>query len=160
MGADTVGSGGLRGCPTIICPREEMPILLDAPVVTPQGRLSGTSPHDIDRELRAAKLAKNGKITTALYGAQPFLRGQSPIDVWVSLDPASRDTSRTQKRIFDYEAQGNCVSSKEFVKESYPVRGQRNDVTIKAEINVGMSFLSRFNVQMAGGSIEVRRPTK
>jgi clan AA aspartic protease (TIGR02281 family) len=55
--------------------------------------------------------------------------------MWVSLDPAARDTSRTQKIISDYEAQGHCVSSKEFQKESYPLRGQRNVVTVKAEIN-------------------------
>jgi clan AA aspartic protease (TIGR02281 family) len=64
-----------------------------------------------------------------------FCEATAPINMWVSLDPASRDTSRTQKIISDYEAQGNCVSSKEFVKESFPVRGQKNVVTVKAEIN-------------------------
>ena len=59
----------------------------------------------------------------------------APINMWVSIDPASRDTSRTQKIISDYEAKGNCVTSKEFVKESYPLRGQKNVVTVKAEIN-------------------------
>jgi hypothetical protein len=29
----------------------------------------------------------------------------------------------------------NCTSSKEFQKESYPLRGQKNVVTIRAEIN-------------------------
>jgi aspartyl protease family protein len=174
-----------------------------------------------------------------------FCEATTPINMWVSLDPAGRDNSRTQKIISDYEAQGNCVSSKEFQKESYPLRGQKNVVTVKAEINgvrglfvldtgasyvsvksafadrakipqtgtgeitlmtangtakaklskadkvqlgnleatnvpivvqnldeksygvgvdglLGMSFLSRFEVQMAGGSIEVRtrRPKK
>jgi hypothetical protein len=56
--ADPVGSGGLRGCPTIICPQEETPILRDAPVEALQDRPSGTSPRDIDRELRAAIGAK------------------------------------------------------------------------------------------------------
>ena len=55
--------------------------------------------------------------------------------MWVSLDPASRDTSQTQKIISDYEAKGNCATSKEFQKESYPLRGQKNVVTVKAEIN-------------------------
>jgi clan AA aspartic protease (TIGR02281 family) len=55
--------------------------------------------------------------------------------MWVSLDLASRDTSRSQKIISDYEAQGNCASSNEFQKESFPLRGQRNVVTVKADIN-------------------------
>jgi aspartyl protease family protein len=59
----------------------------------------------------------------------------APINMWVSIDPANRDTSRTQKIIGDYEAKGNCVTSKEFVKESYPLRGQKSVVTVKAEIN-------------------------
>jgi clan AA aspartic protease (TIGR02281 family) len=174
-----------------------------------------------------------------------FCEAAAPINMWVALDPVSRDTSRTQKIISDYEAQGHCVSSTEFQKESYPLRGQKNVVIVKAEINgvrgvfildtgasyvamrstfadrakipqaeaseitlatangpakaklskadkvqlgkleatnvpvaiqkvdeksygagidglLGMSFLSRFEVQMAGGSIEVRtrRPKK
>lgn len=64
-----------------------------------------------------------------------FCEATAPINMWVSLDPASRDTSRTQKIISDYEAQGNCVTSKEVGKESYPLRGQKNVVTVKAEIN-------------------------
>jgi len=59
----------------------------------------------------------------------------APINMWVSIDPAGRDSSRTQKIISDYEAKGNCVTSKEFQKESYPLRGQKNVVTVKAEIN-------------------------
>jgi aspartyl protease family protein len=173
-----------------------------------------------------------------------FCEATAPINMWVSLDPATRDTGQTQKIISDYEARGNCAPSKEFQKESYPLRGQKNVVTVKAEINgvrglfildagssyvamksafadrakipagtseitmmtangqaraklskadkvqlgrleatnvpvvvqnvddksygvgvdglLGMSFLSRFDVQMAGGSIEVstRRPKK
>jgi clan AA aspartic protease (TIGR02281 family) len=64
-----------------------------------------------------------------------FCEATAPINMWVSLDPASRDTSRTQKMIADYEQQGNSASSKEFQKESYPLRGQKNVVTVKAEIN-------------------------
>ena len=59
----------------------------------------------------------------------------APINMWVSIDPASRDTSQTRKIISDYEAKGNCATSKEFLKESYPLRGQKNVVTVKAEIN-------------------------
>ncbi|HLX17855.1 MAG TPA: aspartyl protease family protein [Bradyrhizobium sp.] len=64
-----------------------------------------------------------------------FCEATTPINMWVSFDPAARDTSRTQKIIADYEAQGHCVSSKEFQKESYPLRGQKNVVTVKAEVN-------------------------
>lgn len=64
-----------------------------------------------------------------------FCEATAPINMWVSLDPASRDTSRTQKMISDYEAKGNCASSKEIQKESYPLRGQKSVVTVKAEIN-------------------------
>jgi clan AA aspartic protease (TIGR02281 family) len=80
-----------------------------------------------------------------------FCEATAPINMWVSMDPAARDTSRTQKIIADYEAQGNCATSKEVRKESYPVRGQKNVVTVKAEINgvrglfildTGASYLS------------------
>ena len=184
------------------------------------------------------------RMAKAYASLKRFCEAAAPINLWISLDPASRDTSRSQKIVSDYELQGNCASSKEFQKESYPVRGQRNVVTVKAEINgvrglfildtgasyvsmktafadrakisltgasevtlmtangmakaklskadkvqlgkleatnvpvvvqdvddksygagvdglLGMSFLSRFEVQMAGGSIEIRtRSTK
>jgi len=58
----------------------------------------------------------------------------SPINMWVALDPASRDNSQTQKIIADYETKGSCTSSKELQKETYPLRGQ-NVVMVKAEIN-------------------------
>lgn len=64
-----------------------------------------------------------------------FCEAAAPIQMWVSIDPASRDTSRTQKMIAEYETKGDCASSKEFRKESFPVRGQKNVVTVKAEIN-------------------------
>jgi aspartyl protease family protein len=64
-----------------------------------------------------------------------FCEATAPINMWVALDPASRDTSRTRKIISDYETKGNCVSSTEFQKESFPVRGQKNVVMVKAEIN-------------------------
>jgi aspartyl protease family protein len=64
-----------------------------------------------------------------------FCEAATPIQTWVALDPARRDTSQTQKMIADYEQQGNCVISREFHKERYPLQGQRNVVTAKAEIN-------------------------
>ncbi|KRR09060.1 hypothetical protein CQ12_33040 [Bradyrhizobium jicamae] len=71
----------------------------------------------------------------AAYAAlNRFCEAAAPINMWVAFDPATRDNSQTQKIIADYEAKGNCVSSKEFQKESYPLRGQ-NVVTVKVEIN-------------------------
>ena len=40
----------------------------------------------------------------------------APINMWLSLDPASRDTSRSQRIISDCEAKGNRASSNEFRK--------------------------------------------
>ena len=59
----------------------------------------------------------------------------APINMWVAIDPAARDNSQTQKIIADYEQKGSCVTPKEFVKESYPLRGPKSVVTVKAEIN-------------------------
>ncbi len=72
----------------------------------------------------------------ASYAAlKQFCEAAAPINRWVAFDPATRDTSKTQRMIADYEQQGNCVSSTEFRKESFPVHGQKNVVTVKAEIN-------------------------
>ncbi|KRR23658.1 hypothetical protein CQ14_32060 [Bradyrhizobium lablabi] len=71
----------------------------------------------------------------AAYAAlNRFCEAAAPINMWVAFDPATRDNSQTQKIIADYEAKGNCTPSKEFQKESYPLRGQ-NVVTVKVEIN-------------------------
>jgi clan AA aspartic protease (TIGR02281 family) len=75
------------------------------------------------------------RMAGAYASLKQFCEATAPINMWMSLDPASRDTSRTQKIISDYEAQGNCAASKEFQKESYPLRGQKNVVTVRAEIN-------------------------
>jgi aspartyl protease family protein len=75
------------------------------------------------------------RMAGAYAALKRFCEATAPINMWVSLDLASRDTSRSQKIISDYEAQGNCASSKEFQKESFPLRGQRNVVTVKADIN-------------------------
>lgn len=72
----------------------------------------------------------------AAYAAlKQFCEAAAPINRWVALDPATRDNSKTQKMIADYERQGNCVSSTEFRKESFPMHGQKGVVTVKAEIN-------------------------
>ena len=60
--------------------------------------------------------------------------------MWVALDPVSRDTSRTQKIIADYESPGQLRSFDGIRKESSRLRGQKNVVTVKAEIN-GVSGL-------------------
>jgi clan AA aspartic protease (TIGR02281 family) len=75
------------------------------------------------------------RMAAAYAALNRFCEATTPINMWVSFDPASRDTSRTQKIISDYEQQGNCAYSKELQKERYPVRGQKNVVTVKAEIN-------------------------
>jgi clan AA aspartic protease (TIGR02281 family) len=72
----------------------------------------------------------------ATYAAlKQFCEAAAPINRWVSFDPATRDTSKTQRMIADYEQQGNCVTSTESRKETFPLRGQKNVVTVKAEIN-------------------------
>ena len=75
------------------------------------------------------------RMASAYAALKRFCEATAPINMWVSLDPVNRDTSRTQKIISDYEQQGNCVSSKEFQKERYPLRGQKSVVTVKADIN-------------------------
>ena len=74
------------------------------------------------------------RMANAYAALNRFCEATAPINMWVALDPASRDNSQTQKIVADYEAKGNCNTSKEFQKVSYPLRGQ-NVVTVKAEIN-------------------------
>lgn len=75
------------------------------------------------------------RMARAYASLKRFCEATAPINTWVSLDPASRDTSQTQKIIADYEQQGNCASSSEPRAERYPLRGQKNVVAVKAEIN-------------------------
>jgi aspartyl protease family protein len=58
-----------------------------------------------------------------------------PIMTWVALDPATRDTSQSQKIIADYERKGACATSKDAQRERYPLRGGGHVVTVKVEIN-------------------------
>ncbi len=73
-------------------------------------------------------------MASAYAALNRFCEAAAPINMWVAFDPATRDTSQTQKIIADYEAKGNCASAKGFQKEVYPLRGQ-NVVTVKVEIN-------------------------
>ncbi len=75
------------------------------------------------------------RMANAYAALKRFCEAITPISVWVALDPANRDTSQSQKIISDYEQQGNCASSKEPHAERYPLRGQKNVVTVKVEIN-------------------------
>ena len=74
-------------------------------------------------------------MASAYAALKQFCEAAAPINRWVALDPATRDTSKTQKIIADYEQQGNCASSTAFRKESFPLQGHKNVVTVKAEIN-------------------------
>jgi aspartyl protease family protein len=70
------------------------------------------------------------------YAAQKqFCEATAPINQWVALDPATRDTSQTQKIIADYEQQGNCVSSTLPQKVTLPLPTRKGVITVKAEIN-------------------------
>lgn len=73
-------------------------------------------------------------MASAYAALNRFCEAAAPINMWGPFDPATRDTSQTQKIIADYEAKGNCAPAKEFQKEVYPLRGQ-NVVTVKVEIN-------------------------
>ncbi|MBR0779070.1 TIGR02281 family clan AA aspartic protease [Bradyrhizobium diazoefficiens] len=75
------------------------------------------------------------RMANAYAALKQFCEATAPINRWVALDPAARDTSKTQKIITDYERQGNCVSSSELRKESFPLQKQRGVVIAKAEIN-------------------------
>jgi clan AA aspartic protease (TIGR02281 family) len=75
------------------------------------------------------------RMAAAYAALNRFCEATAPINMWVSLDLANRDTTRSRKIIADYEQQGNCVSSNDFRKETYPLRGQKNVVTVPVEIN-------------------------
>lgn len=64
-----------------------------------------------------------------------YCEAATPINQWVALDPAVRDTSQTQKIIADYEMLGNCYVSREQRKERFPVPAGHGVVTVKVEIN-------------------------
>jgi clan AA aspartic protease (TIGR02281 family) len=75
------------------------------------------------------------RMAKAYAALKQFCEATAPINLWVALDPATRDTSQTQKIIADYERQGNCVSSIEAHKERIPLPAKKGIVTVRAEIN-------------------------
>ncbi|MGJ4947835.1 aspartyl protease family protein [Bradyrhizobium sp. HKCCYLS20291] len=97
-----------------------------------------------------------------------YCEAVSPISLWVSFDPRARDTSQTQRIIADYERQGNCAASTDARQERFPLRGQKNVVVVKAEINgvkgsfildtgasyvsVRSAFAERAKLPLSGGS--------
>jgi clan AA aspartic protease (TIGR02281 family) len=107
-------------------------------------------------------------MATAYAGLKRFCEAAAPINLWVSLDPATRDTSQSQKIIADYERQGSCVASTEAHNERFPLQGQKTVVTVKAEINgakgvfildtgasyvsVKSAFAERAKIALAGAS--------
>jgi aspartyl protease family protein len=108
------------------------------------------------------------RMAGAYAALKQFCEAIAPISLWVALDPAARDTSQTQKIIADYESQGNCVASTGSRKESFPLRGGKDVVTVKAAINgvsglfvldtgasyvsVKAAFASRAKISDAGAS--------
>ncbi|TFV80787.1 TIGR02281 family clan AA aspartic protease [Bradyrhizobium frederickii] len=80
------------------------------------------------------------RMAGAYAALNKFCEATAPITLWVALDPATRDTSQTRKIIADYESQGHCATSTGFRKESFPLRGQKDVVTVKVAIN-GVSGL-------------------
>jgi aspartyl protease family protein len=97
-----------------------------------------------------------------------FCEAAAPINMWVALDPVTRDTSQTQKIIADYESQGHCAASTAAHNERFPLRGHQNVVTVRAEINgvkgvfildtgasyvaVKSAFASRAKISLTGAS--------
>jgi len=75
------------------------------------------------------------RMAGAYAALKQFCEATAPISLWVALDPAARDNSKSQKIIADYERQGNCVSSTEPRKERIPMPARKGVVTVKAEIN-------------------------
>jgi len=74
-------------------------------------------------------------MASAYAALKEFCEATAPINQYVALDPATRDTSQTQRIIADYERQGNCVSSTEPRSERFPLLPKQGVVTVKAEIN-------------------------
>jgi clan AA aspartic protease (TIGR02281 family) len=64
-----------------------------------------------------------------------FCEAATPILTWVAIDPATRDNSRTQKIISDYESRGSCQSATQPQSERYPLRGRQHVVHVKATVN-------------------------
>jgi len=64
-----------------------------------------------------------------------FCEASTPILTWVAYDPLHRDTSQTQRLIFEYNQKGNCAVTTEQAKQRYPLGKRGAVITVKAEIN-------------------------
>jgi aspartyl protease family protein len=80
-----------------------------------------------------------------------FCEAVVPIQTWIAIDPANRDTSQARRLIAEYSAKGNCGTAEAKRPERFPLRGQSSVVVVKAEINgtkglfvldTGASFVS------------------
>jgi clan AA aspartic protease (TIGR02281 family) len=81
-----------------------------------------------------------------------FCDAVSPIETWVSLNPARNDTSQTRAIIADYTGKGHCQSGATGGEEVFKIgRGQSNLVKLQVSINgvpgtlvldTGASFVS------------------
>ena len=76
-----------------------------------------------------------GHMADAYAKLGEYCQAATPILTWVAIDPATRDNSRSQKIIADYERQGNCAVSPENQKERFALRGQSRVVMAKVDIN-------------------------
>lgn len=74
-------------------------------------------------------------MATAYAALGQFCEAATPILTWIAIDPATRDTTGSRKIVADYEQRGNCATSQQFQKEKFALRGQKNVVTVRAEIN-------------------------
>lgn len=108
------------------------------------------------------------QMAEAYAALKRYCEAVAPISLWVSFDPRARDTSQTQRMIADYERQGNCAASTDAHHERFPLRGQKNVVVVKAEINgvkgsfildtgasyvsVRAAFAERAKLPQSGGS--------
>lgn len=76
-----------------------------------------------------------GHMADAYAKLGEFCQAATPILTWVAIEPATRDNSRSQKIIADYERQGNCAVSPDNLKERFALRGQSRVVTAHVDIN-------------------------
>jgi aspartyl protease family protein len=75
------------------------------------------------------------RMANAYAKLERYCEAANPIQTWVAIDPARRDTSWSQKIIADYERQGNCPVTVESLKERFALRGDNRVVLAKGEIN-------------------------
>ena len=72
---------------------------------------------------------------SAAYAAlKQYCAAITPIQTWVAIDPASRDTPRTRKLILDYSKQGSCDLHYATGSESFP-HDSGNPIRAKVSVN-------------------------